>query len=133
MTISTETQALMKELDPAYASLIRDLRERGLLESTLVVWMGEFGRTPKINAKAGRDHWPQNWCAVLAGGGIRGGQAIGATDQNGMSIDDRAVSVPDLYATLCHCLGIDETKYNSSPLGRPIRIVDKGNPVAELI
>ena len=128
-----ETQALMKELDPAYASLIRDLRERGLLESTLVVWMGEFGRTPKINAKAGRDHWPQNWCAVLAGGGIRGGQAIGATDQNGMSIDDRAVSVPDLYATLCHCLGIDETKYNSSPLGRPIRIVDKGNPVAELI
>jgi hypothetical protein len=129
----TETQALMNELDPAYASLIRDLRERGLLESTLVVWIGEFGRTPKINAKAGRDHWPQNWCSVLAGGGIRGGQIVGSTDQTGMSIKDRPVTVPDLYATLCHSLGIDETKYNSSPLGRPIRIVDKGQAVTELI
>ncbi|HSE39410.1 MAG TPA: DUF1501 domain-containing protein [Acidobacteriota bacterium] len=129
----TETSTLMKELDPAYASLICDLRERGLLESTLVVWMGEFGRTPKINAKAGRDHWPQNWCAVLAGGGIRGGQVVGATDQTGMSIEYRPVTVPDLYSTLCHCLGIDDTKYNSSPLGRPIRIVDKGQVVTELI
>ncbi len=129
----TETKSLMQELDPAYSTLINDLRERGLLQSTLVVWMGEFGRTPRINGKAGRDHWPQNWCAVLAGGGIHGGHAIGTTDQNGIWINERAVSVPDLYATLCRCLGIDDTKYNSSPLGRPIRIVDQGKPVNELI
>ncbi|MCI0442888.1 DUF1501 domain-containing protein [bacterium] len=129
----TETKALMQELDPAYSALISDLRESGLLQSTLIVWMGEFGRTPKINGKAGRDHWPQNWCAVVAGGGIRGGQIIGATDKTGASIDERAVSVPDLYATLCRCLAIDDSKYNSSPLGRPIRIVDKGNPITELI
>lgn len=129
----TETKALMQELDPAYSALISDLRERGLLQSTLVVWMGEFGRTPKINGKGGRDHWPQNWSAVIAGGGIRGGQAIGSTDKNGAWIEERAISVPDLYATLCRCLAIDETKYNSSPLGRPIRIVDQGKPVTELI
>ena len=128
----TETKALMQELDPAYSTLISDLRTRGLLESTLIVWMGEFG-IQRFNGKAGRDHWPQNWCAVVAGGGIRGGQIMGSTDKTGASIDDRAVSLPDFYATLCRCLAIDDTKYNSSPLGRPIRIVDYGKPITELI
>lgn len=124
---------LLQKLDPALTSLIRDLKEYGLLESTLVVWMGEFGRTPKINSNAGRDHWPQNWCVALAGGGLRTGQVIGSTDPKGYEISHDPVTVPDLYATLCRCLGIDETKYNSSPLGRPIRIVDHGNPLTRLI
>lgn len=127
------TKSLLQNLDPAFSSLIRELKEYGLLESTLVVWMGEFGRTPKINANAGRDHWPQNWCVTLAGGGLRTGQVIGSTDPKGYEISQDPVTVPDLYATLCRCLGIDETKYNSSPLGRPIRIVDHGNALPRLI
>jgi uncharacterized protein (DUF1501 family) len=124
---------LMGQLDPAFSGLVQDLKQSGLLDSTLVVWMGEFGRTPEINANAGRDHWPQSWCAALAGCGIRGGQIIGATDAKGMEIVQNPVTVPDLYATLCKCLGIDDSKYNSSPLGRPIRIVDYGKPVEPLL
>jgi hypothetical protein len=127
------TRGLLNELDPAFSSLIRDLKDSGLLDSTLVIWMGEFGRTPRINSNAGRDHWPQNWCAVVAGGGIRGGQVIGSTDSKGYGIQDGAVMVPDLYATLCSCLGVDATKYNSSPLGRPIRIVDYGQVIPKLV
>jgi Protein of unknown function (DUF1501) len=127
------TRQLMGQLDPAFSALVEDLKQRGLLDSTLVVWMGEFGRTPEINANAGRDHWPQSWCAALAGCGIRGGQVIGSTNDNGTEIVQSPVTVPDLYATLCNCLGIDDTKYNSSPLGRPIRIVDHGKLVKPLI
>lgn len=127
------TKALSEQLDPAYASLIQDLRTSGLLESTLVIWMGEFGRTPRINAKGGRDHWPQAWSVALAGGGIRGGQVIGSTDASGIEIKERPIGVPDLYATLCKCLSIDDSKYNSSPLGRPIRITDHGKIIADLI
>lgn len=77
------TRSLMATLDPAMSSLIRDLRERGLLESTLVVWMGEFGRTPRINNRGGRDHYPKAWSVALAGGGVEGGQVVGATDIDG--------------------------------------------------
>jgi uncharacterized protein (DUF1501 family) len=129
----SRTKELCQELDPAFSSLIRDLRENGLLETTLVLWMGEFGRTPIINAQAGRDHWPRAWTAVVAGCGIKGGQVIGTTDAKGMEISNQPVSVPDFYATLCKCLGIDDSKYNSSPLGRPIRITDYGKPIAELL
>jgi hypothetical protein len=129
----TTTKDLLQKLDPAYSSLIRELKDYGLLESTLVVWMGEFGRTPKINGKAGRDHWPQNWCVALAGGGLRTAQAIGSTDSKGYEIQRDPITVPDLYATLCQCLGIDAAQYNSSPLGRPIRIVDHGKPIANLV
>jgi len=127
------TRRLLSELDPAFSSLIRDLRETGLLETTLVIWMGEFGRTPEINANAGRDHWPQAWCAVLAGGGIRGGQVIGTTDSKGYEVEQQPIRVPDLYATLSQCLGIDANKAHSSPLGRPIRIVDHGNVISTLL
>lgn len=127
------TRDLMSEMDPAYSALLEDLRNRGLLDSTLVVWMGEFGRTPAINTNGGRDHWPQNWCTVLAGGGIKGGQVIGATNQTGTEIKEHPVSVPDLYATLCNRLGIDDNKYNSSPEGRPLRIVDHGKLITSLI
>ena len=94
-------------LDPAWATLMDDLAGRGLLDSTLIVWMGEFGRTPKINPQAGRDHFPNAWTTVLAGGGIKGGQVIGSTGADGMEVKDRPVSVPDFLATVCKGLGID--------------------------
>jgi hypothetical protein len=111
-------------LDPAWATLMDDLRDRGLLDTTLVVWMGEFGRTPKINGQNGRDHFPVAWSTVLAGGGIRGGQVVGRTSRDGMAVEERPVSVPDLLATVCLALGIDPLKQNETSTGRPIRIVD---------
>jgi hypothetical protein len=113
-------------LDPGWASLMQDLKDRGLLDSTLIVWMGEFGRTPKINQGQGRDHYPNAWATVLAGGGIKGGQVVGKTSPDGSTVADRPVSVPDFLATACHALGIDPMKQNQSNVGRPIRIVDKG-------
>src|SRR5262249_36952910 len=101
-------------LDAGWARLLTDLRDRGLLDPALVVWMGEFGRTPKINAFAGRDHFPAAWTTALAGGGIAGGQAIGRTSDDGMSVADRPVSVPDFLATVCLALGIDPRKQNMS-------------------
>ncbi len=129
----SRTKELSQQLDPAFASLIQDLRASGLLDSTLVVWMGEFGRTPEINANGGRNHWPQAWSVVLAGGGIKGGQVIGATDKDGMEVKENPVTVPDLYATLCKSMGIDDSQYNSSPLGRPLRITDHGKVVTGLL
>ena len=96
--------------------------------------MGEFGRTPKINAFAGRDHFPAAWTTVLAGGGIAGGQAIGRTTDDGMRVEDRPVSVPDFLATVCLALGIDPRKQNVSNVGRPIRIADPdAKPIAEAL
>jgi Protein of unknown function (DUF1501) len=121
-------------LDPAWSTLMADLQERGLLDSTLIVCMGEFGRTPKINPQKGRDHFPNAWSAVLAGGGIKGGQAIGRTSKDGMQVEDRACSVPDLLASVCQAVGIDCEKQNMSNVGRPIRIVDKaGKPISEVL
>jgi hypothetical protein len=121
-------------LDGAWAALMADLKDRGLLESTLVVCMGEFGRTPKINPQKGRDHFPDAWSAVLAGGGIKGGQAIGKTSKDGMKVEERMCGVPDLLATVCKALGIDYTKQNMSNVNRPFRIVDKaGEPITEVL
>src|SRR4029077_15550244 len=118
-------KALCAALDPAWATLMADLKDRGLLDTTTVVWMGEFGRTPKINTQKGRDHYPNAWAAVLGGGGIKGGQAVGKTSKDGTTVEERPVSVPDLLATVCKALGIDHEKQNMSNVGRPIRIVDK--------
>jgi hypothetical protein len=121
-------------LDAAWATLMNDLKEHGLLDSTLIVWMGEFGRTPTINGDKGRDHFPNAWTAVLGGGGIKGGQVIGKTSAGGEAIEQHPVSVPDLLATVCLALGIDPTKLNLSNVGRPISIVDKaGKPLEELV
>ena len=111
-------------LDPAWSTLLSDLRERGLLEHTLVVWMGEFGRTPKINENAGRDHWPGSWSAVLGGGGIRGGQVWGSVSEDGMEVRENPVRVPDLMATICRAMGLDPTAVNLSNIGRPIPLAD---------
>jgi hypothetical protein len=127
---------LSGEVDPAMATLIADLTTRGLLDHTLIIWMGEFGRTPKINtrgAKPGRDHYPRAWTSVLAGGGIKGGQVIGKTDREGAAVEERPISALDFMATVCNILGIDANKQNTAANGRPIRIVDKGaTPIKEL-
>ncbi len=119
-------------VDPAFATLILDLKRHGLLERTLVVWMGEFGRTPKINPNAGRDHFPKVFNVALAGGGIKGGQVIGRSNADGTEVKDRPVSVPDLLASICHALKVDPTKETMTPIGRPIKIVDGGKSVHEL-
>ncbi len=125
-------QALAGNVDPAFVALIADLKERGLLEKTLVIWMGEFGRTPRINAKTGRDHHPLSFNAALAGGGIKGGRVIGATNAEGTDVENHPVTVPDLFCTFCHALKINPRKENITPLGRPLTITDKGQPVMEL-
>jgi hypothetical protein len=123
----------LPSLDRAYAALITDLRERGLLDSTLVVMMGEFGRTPKLNATAGRDHWPRAGFACFAGGGVRGGQLIGATDAHGEIPADRPVSPPDLAFTLLTLLGVDPMRELRTPNGRPIKTMSEGNFISGLV
>jgi hypothetical protein len=128
-------KALCGVLDPAWSTLMEDLQTRGLLENTLVIWMGEFGRTPEIAAdRTGRDHFPAAWSTVLGGGGIRGGQVIGRSSDDGMKVEDRPVSMADFLATLCLALGLDPTKQNMSNVGRPIRLADPdANPVTEVV
>lgn len=129
-----QVQSLCEVLDPAWSMLMQDLRQRGLLESTLVIWMGEFGRTPKINPQTGRDHFPAAWSMALGGAGVKGGQAIGRTSASGEQVAERPVGVADLYATFCKALGIDHSKQNITPEGRPISLVDReGTPIQELV
>ena len=123
---------LAGQVDRPMAALVRDLESRGLLDDTLVIWMGEFGRTPQVNPRGGRDHFPRSFNAVLAGGGVRGGRVIGRTDKAGVEVADRPVTVPDLFATFCTSLGIDPTVENHASSGRPIKLVDGGTAVAEL-
>lgn len=112
------------ELDAGWSALIDDMRSSGLLDETVIVWMGEFGRTPKINSSQGRDHFPSGWSAVLCGGGIRGGQVVGRTSVDGMQVEERPTSVPDLVATVALALGLDPEDQNMSNVGRPIRLAD---------
>jgi uncharacterized protein (DUF1501 family) len=127
-------QSLSAILDKAWSALLQDLKDRGRLESTLVVWMGEFGRTPVINPRQGRDHYPKAWSVVLGGGGIRGGQIVGRTSADAMTVEDRPVSTPDLLATICLALGLDPRKQNMSNVGRPIRLADpNAKPLREIL
>jgi hypothetical protein len=132
----TRVKNLSGTIDKPMATLLADLKGRGLLDSTLVVWMGEFGRTPHINkrgAKPGRDHYPKAWSSVLFGGGIKAGQVVGETDKEGATVTSRPITALDFMSTICKVLGIDYTKSNNTSNGRPIRLVDKGaNPVTEL-
>ena len=129
-----QVKQLSRVLDPAWATLIQDLKDKGLLETTLIVWMGEFGRTPQINPDKGRDHFPNAWSAVLAGGGIKGGQVIGKTSPDGMKVVERPVAVPDLLATVGLALGLDIRKQNMSNVGRPIRLVEPtAKPIREVL
>jgi len=127
------TNKLLANVDPAMATLIKDLEQRNLLESTLIIWMGEFGRTPRINGNEGRDHYPQAWNVALAGGGVRAGVVYGATDETGAKVVDKPVLVPDLFATVSTLLGMKPDKTLMTNVGRPISLTEKGKPIMELI
>jgi uncharacterized protein (DUF1501 family) len=122
----------LPELDDGLSAMLTNLSQRGLLESTSVFVTGEFGRTPKINPNAGRDHWPQAMFTLLAGGGMKCGQVIGASDEKAMKPKNRVISPDDVAASFYHSLGIDYTKEYHTPTGRPVMIVRNGNLVDEL-
>ena len=129
---------LAPPLDRALATLLGDLKERGLLDSTIVIVMSEFGRTPHHNANHGRDHWPDCWSILIGGGGINGGVAVGASDGDGALPAGRAVSIGDVFATIYKALGIDWTREYMHPVGRPLKIANgfsdaTGEPIRELI
>jgi uncharacterized protein (DUF1501 family) len=123
----------MPALDQALAALIQDLDSRGLLQRTLIIVSSEFGRTPKINQTAGRDHWPKVFSVVLAGGGIKGGMVYGASNATASEPDSDPVSPGDLATTMYHLLGIVADKELMAPGGRPIEIVDGGEVIKPLL
>jgi hypothetical protein len=124
------------EVDQGLSALISDLKERGMLERTLVVCLGEFGRTPQINQRGpnvGRDHWARNFNLLIGGAGVRGGVCVGTTSADGMEIAERPVSVDDLFQTICNRLTIDPNEEVYTPEGRPVKVVDSGSPISELV
>lgn len=123
---------LFPPTDAAFGSLIEDLSDRGLLDETLVVLMGEFGRTPRFNKDGGRDHWPRCFSAILAGGGVRGGYVHGASDRIGASATRDPATPADLIATLYHALGVDHHAWLRDLQNRPLRIAE-GEPIADLM
>lgn len=127
-----DTPNLCAEVDPAYSTLLRDLELRGMLEDTLVVWMGEFGRTPKIKSDGGRDHYSKGWITALSGAGINGGQVIGATDKDGVDVSERPVSVQDLFVSFCRVLGLNPREEYVTSDARPIKLVEGGEAIEEL-
>ncbi len=122
----------LPEFDQGFAALLRDMHDRGTLKETLVVAMGEFGRTPKVNKDAGRDHWGRAGSMIFAGAGVRGGQVIGATDKNGAFVTDRPVRPADVCWTIYDALGIDPAKLLLMPDGRPTHILSEGSTIKEL-
>jgi hypothetical protein len=120
-------------LDAGLSGLFLTLHAKGLLESTAVFVTGEFGRTPTINARAGRDHWPRAMCCLMAGGGIQGGRVIGASDAKGEGPKDAPISPEDVAATFYQSLGIDSRKEYHTPTGRPVMLVRDGTPIKELL
>ena len=124
--------SFMSKLDQGLASLIKDLHDRGSAENTMVICLGEFGRTPKINKDAGRDHWPHAMSVLMSGAGIPGGQIVGATDARGFYASDNVYSPEDFAASLYTKMGIDPTQTLFQSTGRPIRLVNGGSPIKEL-
>ena len=125
-------KSLSEAVDPAFAALVGDLKERGMLDRTLVIWMGEFGRTPRINPRTGRDHYPRAFNVALAGGGVKGGQVIGSTSADGTDVKTRPVNVGDLFTSFYTALKINPRKENMSGVGRPLKLIDNGQVVKEL-
>ncbi|HKB36494.1 MAG TPA: DUF1501 domain-containing protein, partial [Gemmataceae bacterium] len=130
---STLKGSLLPALDGALSTLFRDLHDRGLLASTLVVVTGEFGRTPRINANAGRDHWGPAFTVALGGGGIKGGRVLGKTTSRAERPADTPHGPEDLYATVYHLLGIDPEQEFHTPEGRPVKIVNNGKVIDALL
>ncbi len=125
-------ERLSQELDAGWATLMNELRDRGLLERTTILWAGEFGRTPLINANGGRDHFPQAFTCVLSGGGISGGQIYGATSKDGTEVTEGKINQQDLLATLCRAIQVDPGTENIAEGGRPVAIAE-GNVVQEVL
>jgi len=123
---------LMPPMDLAYSALLEDLEQRGMLDDTLVVWIGEFGRTPKINARGGRDHWGHVFSAALAGGGVQGGTVHGASDSQAAYPASGRVEPQDITATIFHCLGYRPSTEIHDALGRPM-VISKGDPIGEIL
>jgi uncharacterized protein (DUF1501 family) len=131
--VADSVKDLMTQVDLGMSALISDLKSRGLLDNTLLIWMGEFGRTPRVNNNGGRDHYSRAWSTLLAGGGLKGGQVVGKTDKDGAAVVERPIAAIDFQATVCQALGIDYTKKTLTPSGRPISLVEKGaQPIKEL-
>ena len=128
----TSLETKLPELDKAFAALVEDLQQRGLLESTVVLCMGEFGRTPRINGNAGRDHFARAWSVVLGGAAIQGGRAIGETNADGTSVETEPYSSEDLMATVCQALGISLQTTYTAKNGRPMKIAGGGRVIQEL-
>jgi len=124
----------LPQLDRAMGTLVKDLVDRGLYQNTVIVWMGEFARTPRINQNAGRDHWARCWSIVVGGGGIKGGQAYGSTDQDGMDVAENRVRIGDVFATIYRGLGIDPATQVRDNIGRPFAIAGGGGrPIGPLV
>jgi uncharacterized protein (DUF1501 family) len=128
----TMRNGFLPRWDRAYSALIEDLDQRGLLDSTMVLAWGEFGRTPKVNEKAGRDHWPNVFSAAIAGGGIQGGRVIGSSDDKGGEPASNPKTPQDVLATLYRHLGVDTTAQYLDHSGRPHPVLPSGTPIDEL-
>jgi hypothetical protein len=120
-------------LDSGIAGLVADLKQRGMFEDTVVVCMGEFGRTPRINANVGRDHWATSWSVLIGGGGLQGGVAVGETDEDGLRIVSESYLPGDIWATVAHALRIPLNTVHTSTRGRPMKLANGGNPVKALL
>lgn len=125
----------LPQLDKGISALTADLKQRGMLDDTVLVWMGEFGRTPRINQNVGRDHWAASWSVMIGGGGLKNGQAVGATDADGVRVADgsKAYLPGDIWATVSHAMGIPVNTVHTSKRGRPMKLANGGTPIQELI
>jgi uncharacterized protein (DUF1501 family) len=128
----TTLENKLPQLDQAFSALVQDLGDRGLLQSTVVLCMGEFGRTPQVNGNAGRDHFARAWSVVAGGAAIQGGRAIGKTSADGTAVETETFSSEDLMASVCHALGISLDTVFHTPSGRPMKIANSGRVIGEL-
>jgi hypothetical protein len=123
----------LPQLDRAFSALVEDLVQRGMWQDTIVIWMGEFGRTPRINQDAGRDHWARAWSCVVGGGSLKGGLAVGETNTDGTSVETQPYSSEDLMTSVCHGLGVKTDKVFTSKNGRPMKIAGGGKLITDLV
>lgn len=131
-TLGTGMNPKLGVLDRAMSALVEDLTQRGMIENTAIIWMGEFSRTPRINGTTGRDHWARSWSVVVGGGGMKGGQAIGKTSEDGTSVETEPYTSQDVMASVCKALGISLETTFTSKSGRPMKIANGGKVIKEL-
>jgi uncharacterized protein (DUF1501 family) len=130
--VHTALEAKLPEMDKAMGALMADLEARGLIKDTVVMWMGEFGRTPRINGNSGRDHWARSWSCLIGGGDVAGGKIVGETNEDGTRVESEPYSAQDLMASACKGLGISLETTFTSKNGRPMKIANSGKVIKEL-